>query len=175
MSGLTLKVLLQDIKKLETEALIVGFFEDVRPLKNIAGELDWLLCGSLSDLIIRHKLRGTVGDVGLLTSRGKVPAGKIFMVGLGSRKEATVQSIRKAAGAAVTSIVNAGVKDAALEFVPVFPMPLESSLPAFYQGVADGVGSGTAAISVLAPDAALYERMLKLQKEFSAGSATATR
>ena len=86
MPGLTVNVLLQDIKKLETEALIVGFFEDVRPLKHLAGELDWLLCGSLSNLIIKHKLQGALGDVALLTSQGKMPAQKIFMVGLGRRR-----------------------------------------------------------------------------------------
>ena len=52
-----MQVLLQDIKKIETGAIIVGFFEDVRPLKGLAGELDWLLCGALSRLIINKKPR----------------------------------------------------------------------------------------------------------------------
>jgi hypothetical protein len=58
MPGVTMKVILQDIKKLATEALIVGFYEDVRPLKGVAGELDWLLCGSLSSLVLSKKIRG---------------------------------------------------------------------------------------------------------------------
>ncbi len=86
---MTVKVLLQDIKKLETEALIFGFYENVRPLRDLAGQLDWLLCGSLSHLIINQKLRGSLGEVALVTSRGKVPASKLFMVGLGPKETAT--------------------------------------------------------------------------------------
>ena len=85
MASVTVKVILQDIKKLVTEALIVGFYEDVRPLKGAAGELDWLLCGALSSLLIAKKIRGSLGDVALVTSQGKVPAQKIFLVGLGPR------------------------------------------------------------------------------------------
>ena len=65
MSSVTVKVILQDIKRLATEALIVGFYEDVRPLKGVAGELDWLLCGALSSLVLTEKLRGSLGDVAL--------------------------------------------------------------------------------------------------------------
>ena len=71
MSSVTVKVILQDLKKLATEALIVGFYEDVRPLKGVAGELDWLLCGALSALVLTKKLRGSLGDVALVTSQGK--------------------------------------------------------------------------------------------------------
>src|SRR3972149_11307853 len=99
MPGLVLKVILQDIKKLETDALIVGFYEDVRPLKGLAGELDWLLCGSLSNLILSDKLRGSLGDVALLTSRGKIPAQKIFMVGLGAAGSLSPVSLRPGARA----------------------------------------------------------------------------
>jgi hypothetical protein len=73
MPGLMVDVILQDIKKVESEALIVGFFEDVRPLKGLAGQLDWLLCGALSSLLIENKLRGALGDVALLTARGRFP------------------------------------------------------------------------------------------------------
>ena len=90
MSSVTVTVILQDIKKLATEALIVGFYEDVRPLKGVAGELDWLLCGALSSLVLTKKLRGSFGDVALVTSQGKVPAQKIFLVGLGPRAGLTL-------------------------------------------------------------------------------------
>ena len=50
MPGLTVKVVLQDVTRVESEAVVVGFFEDVRPLKGLAGQLDWVLCGSLSNL-----------------------------------------------------------------------------------------------------------------------------
>ncbi|HEY6011585.1 MAG TPA: M17 family peptidase N-terminal domain-containing protein, partial [Nitrospirota bacterium] len=117
---MTTKVILQDIKKLETEALIVGFFEDVRPLKGVAGELDWLLCGRLSSLVLEKKMRGSLGEVALLTSRGKVPAQKIFLIGLGAKTAFTLQQLRSAARAAAATAVGAGVRTAAIEcFQPV--------------------------------------------------------
>lgn len=170
MAGLTLNVLLQDIQKLETEALVVGFFEDVRPLKGLAGSIDWVLCGALSALILQHGLRGSIGEIGLLTSRGKVPAQKIFMAGYGSRKDATVQSLRKAAAAATASVVSAGVKEAAFEYASFPGLPIESGAPAFYEGIADGAGKTDVRIAVLAPDAVMYEKMQKLLRDFSTGS-----
>ncbi len=77
--------------------MIVGFYEDVRPLKGVAGELDWLLCGALSALVLSKKLRGSLGDVALVTSQGKVPVQKIFMVGLGPRDGMTPATLQSAA------------------------------------------------------------------------------
>ncbi|HET7319375.1 MAG TPA: M17 family peptidase N-terminal domain-containing protein, partial [Nitrospirota bacterium] len=91
-----MKVILQDVTKVESEAVVVGFFEDVRPLKGLAGRLDWLLCGSLSSLLISKKLRGSLGEVALLTSRGKVPAQKVFLVGLGPASGFTLPALRSA-------------------------------------------------------------------------------
>jgi len=162
MPGLTVKVILQDIKKLETEALIVGFHEDVRPLKGLAGELDWLLCGALSNLIIKNKMRGNLGDVALLTSRGKVPAPKIFLVGLGPREEFSPSSLRAAVKTAVSSALGAGVKNAALELFQTPELSTDAGLPAVQQGISAGAGTGQIDIALLAADAAAYETISKL-------------
>ncbi len=162
MPGLTVKVLLQDIKKLPTEALIVGFYEDIRPLKGLAGELDWLLCGALSRLIIQNKLRGSFGEVALLTSRGKVPAQKIFMIGLGPRKGFSPSTLRRAAGAAVASVLAAGVKAAALEYVQPPDMSYDAGVPALQEGLSEAAKGRDIDIAVLVPDATAYEKMARL-------------
>ena len=105
---MVLKVLMHDIKGLDADAVIVGFYEDVRPLKGAAGALDWLLCGALSQLIIQNKVRGALGEVALLTSRGKIPADKIFMLGLGQRNASTPEALRAAARAALLTIEACG-------------------------------------------------------------------
>jgi hypothetical protein len=159
---LTLTVLLQDIKKLETGALIVGFFEDVRPLKGLAGELDWLLCGSLSRLILTKKLRGELGDVALLTSQGKLPTQKIFMIGLGPKATFTSSAARSAANTAAASVLGAGVTKAAVEFFYLFGAPFESSVSALSEGLSQGAGGRSFDVSLLAPDAAAYEKISRL-------------
>ncbi len=148
-----LKVLMHDIRKLETDAVVVGFHEDVRPLKGAAGALDWLLCGSLSQLIIQHKVRGALGDVALLTSKGKIPASKIFLVGLGPRAELSPAALRTAARTAAASVVNAGAASAGLDLVPQGGFPGEDAFDAFREGLAEGTGTHACDITVIAPDA----------------------
>ncbi len=165
MPGLVLKVILQDIKKLETDALIVGFYEDVRPLKGLAGELDWLLCGSLSNLILSNKLRGSLGDVALLTSRGKIPAQKIFMVGLGTARSLSPAVLRRAARTAASSALSAGVARAALEYFPASTaVPNDVSVNALRDGLTEGTGGRKLHISLLATDAAAYEKLTRIMK-----------
>jgi hypothetical protein len=164
MSGVTVQVILQDIKKLETEALIVGFYEDVRPLKGVAGELDWLLCGSLSALILTKKLRGSLGDVALLTSQGKAPVQKIFMVGLGPRSGMTPETLRSAARNAATSAVGAGVRSAAIEYFPSSDMSRDTGVTALHQGLNEGAAGRSFDVLLLAPDAAAFEHLSRLIK-----------
>ena len=164
MPGLTLTVILQDIKKLETEALVVGFYEDVRPLKGLAGELDWLLCGALSSLIIKNKLRGSLGEVALLTSRAKVPAKKIFMIGLGPKEGLSPSSLRSAVRTVVSSVLDAGVKKTAIEYFQPLNMPSPAEVSALQVGLSEGAGGRSLDIALLAPDASAYEKISRLVK-----------
>jgi len=153
---------MHDIKDLETDAVIVGFHEDVRPLKGTAGALDWLLCGALSHLIIQKKMRGILGEVALLTSKGKVPADKIFMVGLGPRAESSPESLRAAARVAAASSVNAGIARAALDFFPAGSAQSDDALAAVRVGLAEGAGAHPIDFILLAPDDTAFERMSRL-------------
>lgn len=150
------------IEKLEVDALIVGFHEDIRPLKGGAGVLDWLLCGALSRLIIQKKITGAVGDVALLTSKGKVPADKIFMIGLGPKAELSAASLRSASRTAAASAAGAGVAHAALDCFPQGNMPDDDALVAIRQGLAEGAGTHPIDFALLAPDAAAVARLSRL-------------
>jgi hypothetical protein len=161
---LDVKVILQDIKKLETDALIVGFYQDVRPLKGLAGELDWLLCGSLSELILNNKLSGSLGEVALLASRGKVPAMKIFMVGLGPKGGSSPSSLRNVARIAASSAVGAGVTNMAVEYFYSSDVPYDAVVAALRDGLFEGARGIPLMVSLLAPDAAAYERISRLVK-----------
>jgi len=165
MSIVTVKVIFQDIKKLETEALIVGFYEDVRPLKGAAGELDWLLCGALSSLVLTKKLRGSLGDVALVTSRGKVPAQKIFLVGLGPRAGLTPTTLRSAARTAAASAVGAGVRSAAMEYFPSSDMPQDGGVTALHQGLNEGADGRSFDVLLFASDAVAYEKISRSLNE----------
>jgi Cytosol aminopeptidase family, N-terminal domain len=167
MPGLTVSVILQDIKKIETEALIVGFFENSKPLKGLAGELDWLLCGSLSSLMAENKLRGSLGEIALLTSRGKVPPKKIFMIGLGPRDGFDPTALGSAVRKVVSSAISAGVKTAAIEYIEPLGHTYDEAMPAILTGFSEGAGGRTIDIVLLAPDAPIYEKLSKLARERS--------
>jgi hypothetical protein len=159
MSGLTVKVLLQDTKKIETEALIVGFYEDVRPLKGVAGELDWLLCGSLSSLILKNKLCGALGDVALVTSQGKLSVQKIFLVGLGPRAGLSPSTLQSAAKTAAISALGAGVRSAVLEYREPADMSTDASLSALQNGLQEGAAGRSFDVAVLASDVVAYDKI----------------
>jgi hypothetical protein len=164
MPGLTVRLIREDIKQLQAEALIVGFHEDVRPLKGIAGELDWLLCGALSSLILGNKLRGSLGDTALLTSRGKVPARKIFLLGLGPRAGFSPASLRSAAGNAARSALDAGLGGAVIEYFQSPDIPYDKGVTAFYHGLNEGAGGRSFDVLLLAPDAGAYEYIYRFFK-----------
>ena len=159
-----MKVLLQDIKKLATEALIVGFFEDVRPLKGLAGELDWLLCGSLSNLILKKKLRGSLGEVALMTSQGKIPTQKIFLVGLGPKESFSSSALRSVANTVSTSALGAGVAKAAIEFFKPPALSYDRSMSAFSEGLSQGAEGRSFDVTILVSDSAVYEKIAPLVK-----------
>jgi len=160
---MTMNVTSQDIRMIRTEALIVGCYEDVRPLKGLAGELDWLMCGALSRLVLNGKLRGSLGDIALLTPQGKVHAAKIFLIGLGAQQGMTAAALETAVRNAITGAVNAGVKQAAME---CFPVPCLSGDPAamlaLVKGATEGLGARPLDLSLLAPDRASCERISRI-------------
>jgi len=94
-----------------------------------------------------------------LTTKGKIPAHKVFMVGLGPRSQMTPATLRDASRSAAAVIVGAGVRRAALDCFPIWAGQSEEYLAAVRQGLAEGAGDHELDIALLAPDAASFERM----------------
>lgn len=159
---MVLQVLMQDIRRIETEAVVVGMYEDERPLKGGAGALDWLLCGALSRIVMEQRMQGAQGEVALLTSSRKIPAGKIFLVGLGRRAGLSPETVRTAARMAASSLGRAGVTQAAFDLFPAGEVPDGESLEALRQGLTDGSAGHPLAVALIAPDAASFDRMSRV-------------
>jgi hypothetical protein len=159
MASLATNVIFQDIQAIESDAVIVGFYEDVRPLKSIAGQLDWLLCGSLSRLIIEKRMRGALGEMALLSSRGKIPAGKIFLVGLGPRSEFSCAALKSVAMMIASSVSATGAQVAALEYFPPENTNYEAGIHALQEGLKEGAGERNLSVSLVALDKAAYDQI----------------
>lgn len=162
MTSVVLKAVFKDIKKIDADAVVVGLYEDARPLKGLAGELDWLLCGSLSSLVIGNKLKGSLGEVALLSSRDKIQAKKIFVVGLGPKRSFSAESGRYAARAAALSAAGAGAARTAIEYFHASDSGHDACIRAMREGLKDGASGRSMDISLIAPDADAYEKISSL-------------
>ncbi|MFQ5543074.1 MAG: M17 family peptidase N-terminal domain-containing protein [Nitrospiria bacterium] len=69
--------------KLRTELLVVPYFEDVRPLGGLAGEIDWLYSGVLSRVLLQRRIVGKMGENLLYVTRGKLHTPLTILVGFG--------------------------------------------------------------------------------------------
>jgi len=78
-----IRVLSERITRIRTEILVLGFFQDVRPVRGLAGEVDWIHNGIFSHLMKRQKLQGHCGEAMLLASQAKLPTPKVLLIGLG--------------------------------------------------------------------------------------------
>lgn len=163
-AAVTVNVIFQDIRKVTSDAIVVGIFEDVRPLKGFAGQLDWLLCGSLSGVLLTNRIRGSLGDVALFTSRGKVPSPKIFMMGLGPRSEFSRSTLRAAAKTVASSLIGAGATTAAMEYLLPPDTAPETGISVLQEGLEEGAGGRSLAVSLIASDRDVNERLSRSMK-----------
>ncbi len=67
----------------ETEALVLTFFSDERPLRGAAGLADWRMCGRLSRLIKSGRMTGRRGETLLLPPGKRMTFPRVFLFGLG--------------------------------------------------------------------------------------------
>ena len=159
---MAVNIIYQDIKTIECDAIVVGFYEDERPLKNLAGQLDWLLCGALSLLLVERKLRGVIGEVALLTNRGKIPAQKIFMVGLGPRSGFSCATLKHVSGIVAATVASTGATKVALECFRPADASYNTVVQSVQQGLKETETRQNLAVSLVVPDRAAYDQIFHI-------------
>jgi len=153
-----------DISTVDVDAVVVGFYEDVRPLKGGAGALDWILCGALSRLLLDDRIRGRLGEVALLTSAGKMPAEKIFLLGMGPRAGQTPESLRAAARSAAATVAGAGIRTALIDCMPMGEGHNDQALAEVRAGILEGSAGRALELTLLASDNASLEHMTRIMQ-----------
>ncbi len=108
------------------EAVCCFVVEDERPLSGAAGFLDWRLCGALSKILGSGFFVGAPGDKLLVPTDSRVPARKIFAVGLGRSNAVTALGLEHALTQAAAMLSKANVDSVALAF-PALPKPVAQS------------------------------------------------
>jgi leucyl aminopeptidase len=107
------------------EILVLLHCEGDGLAKTDAAPLDKMLGGSLRDLARSKEFEGKANEVLLYHTQGKVPAKRLVLVGLGKKKDVTLDSLRQALGHAVKRVRQTKVET----FVVALPTVMPKSCP----------------------------------------------
>jgi leucyl aminopeptidase len=86
-----------DFSQCKTDMLAVGLFSDAKDLDKLNKELDNKLNGAISHLIELGDFKGKEGTSAVVYGNEQVGAKRILLVGMGEKKKATLDTLRKAA------------------------------------------------------------------------------
>ena len=111
---------LPGLDSLEIEALAIFVFQDVRPLKGVAGYIDWRLCGALSRLIISGHFEGRRSEHVLMPVTGTLNIQRLFIFGLGPLRTFSQSTLSAACGTAIDVMSKAGANAIHLSQPAVF-------------------------------------------------------
>jgi len=101
------------------EAACLFVFEDERPLRGLAGYLDWRLCGGLSRILTEGRFVGAKGDSLLFPVAGRSGLAKVFCFGAGRRKGHGREAFAATVARACEAMSKAGVKSFATYLPPM--------------------------------------------------------
>jgi len=93
-----IKVIVGDIAQIEADAIVVNLFEGVEQPGGATAAVDKASDGAISSLISRGEIKGKFGEVNIIHTFGKLPAGIVAIAGLGKRQDFNVDKIRGVAG-----------------------------------------------------------------------------
>jgi len=101
-----MKTCKSDLSKYNADILAVGHFSDLKSLDRTCRELDDKLDGAIKRLMALGDFKGKLGTSTVLYGDEKTAAKRILLVGLGEKKKASLDTLRRAAAhAAKLSVV----------------------------------------------------------------------
>ena len=119
---------------------MVGIFEQQKP-EGDALRLDTALEGAISQLVNTGEIKGKLNEVTVIHTLGKLPAGRIAIIGLGKKEQLSDDKVRAAIAEACRILQKRGVKAAAT--IPLGagngPITWQSSAQAITEGALLGL------------------------------------
>jgi leucyl aminopeptidase len=94
-----------DFSKCKTDVLAVGLFSDVEGLDRLNRELDSKLGGAIEQLTRLGDFKSKQGNSAVVYGNDQIGAARVLLVGLGEKKKATIDTVRKAAANAAKKSV----------------------------------------------------------------------
>ena len=104
---------LHEIEKLRTDSITIFLFQDIVPLRGMAGMIDWRLNGMVSGLLLKGLLTSRVGENFLVPLRPRLPSWKLFGFGLGRAEDFSIEQVQPTVGKAFAVLNRAAVHSTA--------------------------------------------------------------
>lgn len=117
------RVLSERVTRIQTDVLVIGIFQNIRPLEGPAAQVDWYTCGILSSLILRKKIQGAFGERTLLATERKIPASKVLVIGLGESDSFERGRFEEACRATALMLNKMQTRDCVLELFGINAKP----------------------------------------------------
>ncbi|MFO7996247.1 MAG: leucyl aminopeptidase [Dehalococcoidia bacterium] len=161
-----IKVITGDIAQIEADAIVVNLFEAVEQPGGATAAVDKALDGAIGSLINRSEIKGKFGEVAIVHTFGKLPAGIVAIAGLGKSQDFDVDRIRGVAGEFCRALRKLNCRKIAtiLHGAGVGGIETEASAGAIVEGALLGLYSFT---KYKKPEYADIEEMLIVVREES--------
>ena len=108
-----IKVAVGDITQVKADAIIVNIFEGTEHPEGNTAAADKALGGAISQLINQGEIKGKLNEVTVIHSLGKLPAGRVAVVGLGKPEKLTPSKVRGAVAETCRLLQKKGAKNVA--------------------------------------------------------------
>ncbi len=156
---------LESLDALQAECLLLTSFIDDRPLRGLAGHVDWRLCGRLSGYMQADFVDLELGRALLLPLPGvRLPQRLLMLVGMGRRAE--FDGTRFDAVCAATFRHLAGLRQRSVAMALPGRIGLDVALRAAIQGLGQAMARHLPPEDILALELTLLEPM-EVQRELS--------
>ena len=116
-----------DIDKIETEAVVLLFFSNERPLRGSTGLIDWRMNGSISRLISQGMISGEKGEATLILPNRRIKGKKILMAGLGDSSAFGEASLKDTAIAIIRQLNKIYIKNFVIAMPPLIGSHLSTA------------------------------------------------
>ena len=138
-----------DTGKTRADTILLGIFEDEKKTAGDLAEIDKSLNGEITKLRKQGEIKGKQSEVTVIHSLGKIPAGRIAVIGLGKKEELTEDKIRIVTADACRALRKKGAKqiDVVLPGIGVQGITVQIAAQAVTEGALLGLYTFTRHLS----------------------------
>ena len=108
-----IKVVQDDVTRIEVPALIVNLFEGVEQPGGATGAVDRALDGAISQLIEDGEIKGKKGENTLIHTFGKIGPSRVLVAGLGKQENFTQETVREVTASSCRYLGRRGLEQVA--------------------------------------------------------------